>query len=161
MSIEARLTEMGIVLPQPAAPIASYVPVVVQGDLAYVSGQLPFVDGDLVTGTLGDDVSLEDGAAAARACGLMILAQLRGARIPAGPGAADREAGRIRRIDARFHRISPKSPMARPNSCSTCSARSGVMPVRRWACPACRWARRWRSMPWSRSLPRTADAVVR
>ena len=82
MSIEARLTEMGIVLPQPAAPVASYVPVVVQGDLAHVSGQLPFVDGDLVTGTLGDDVSLEDGAAAARACGLMILAQLRGARIP-------------------------------------------------------------------------------
>ncbi|MGB3739481.1 MAG: RidA family protein [Pontixanthobacter sp.] len=82
MSIEARLTELGIILPEPAAPVASYVPVVVQGDLAFVSGQLPFVDGNLVIGRLGDDVSIDDGAAAARACGLMILAQLRGARIP-------------------------------------------------------------------------------
>jgi enamine deaminase RidA (YjgF/YER057c/UK114 family) len=54
---------------------------VVEGGLAYVSGQLPFVDGKLVTGRLGDDVSLEDGMAAARACGLMILAQLKSAGI--------------------------------------------------------------------------------
>jgi len=74
MTIQARLDELGITLPEAAAPVASYVPVAVHGDLAYVSGQLPFIDGELVTGRLGDDVSLEDGAAAARACGLMILA---------------------------------------------------------------------------------------
>ncbi|WP_209349246.1 RidA family protein [Pontixanthobacter sp. CEM42] len=81
MSIEARLKELGITLPNAAAPVASYVPVVVQNDVAYISGQLPFIDGNLVTGTLGEDVSLERGTAAARACGLMIMAQLVNAQI--------------------------------------------------------------------------------
>lgn len=76
MTIAARLAELGIALPKAAAPVASYVPVVEQGGMIYVSGQLPFVDGALVTGRLGEDVSLEQGAVAARACGLMILAQL-------------------------------------------------------------------------------------
>ena len=79
MSIAQRLAELGIELPQAAAPVAAYVPVVVSGQLAHVSGQLPFVDGNLVTGRLGEDVSLEQGTAAARACALMILAQLEGA----------------------------------------------------------------------------------
>ena len=79
MSMSARLAELGIELPQAAAPVAAYVPVVVAGGLAHVSGQLPFVDGKLVIGRLGEDVALEQGAAAARACGLMILAQLEAA----------------------------------------------------------------------------------
>ena len=79
MSIAARLSELGIALPAAAAPVAAYVPVVVAGDQAHVSGQLPVVDGKLVTGRLGEDVSLEQGTAAARACGLMILAQLEAA----------------------------------------------------------------------------------
>lgn len=79
MTIEARLAELGIELPQAAAPVAAYVPVVVAGGLAHVSGQLPFIDGKLVTGRLGEDVSLDEGYAAARACGLMLLAQLRAA----------------------------------------------------------------------------------
>ena len=79
MSIEARLAELGITLPEAAAPVASYVPLVVQGGFAHVSGQLPFVDGKVVTGRLGEDVDLESGMAAARACGLMILAQLKAA----------------------------------------------------------------------------------
>src|SRR5690606_25533475 len=53
--------------------------VVVAGNLAHVSGQLPFIDGRLATGRLGEDVSTEQGYAAARACGLMILAQLEAA----------------------------------------------------------------------------------
>ena len=81
MSIAARLEELGITLPAPAAPVASYVPVVVHGNTAYVSGQLPFVDGALVTGRLGEMISVEEGAAAARACALMILAQIDGAGI--------------------------------------------------------------------------------
>lgn len=79
MSIEARLSELGIVLPEPAAPVAAYVPVVIAGGLAHVSGQLPFVNGELVKGRLGESVPLDEGVAAARACGLMILAQLKAA----------------------------------------------------------------------------------
>lgn len=81
MQIEDRLAELGITLPEAAAPVAAYVPVVVSGNLAYVSGQLPFINGQLVTGHLGGDVSVDDGVAAARACGLMIMAQLKGAGI--------------------------------------------------------------------------------
>ncbi len=79
MSIEARLEQLGITLPEAAAPVASYMPVVVHGGFAHVSGQLPFIDGTLATGRLGDDVDLEGGREAARACGLMILAQLKAA----------------------------------------------------------------------------------
>ncbi len=79
MTIAARLAELGITLPKPAAPVASYVPVVVSGGMAYVSGQIAFVDGKVMTGRLGENVSLEDGQVAARACGLMILAQLQAA----------------------------------------------------------------------------------
>jgi enamine deaminase RidA (YjgF/YER057c/UK114 family) len=78
-STSARLAELGITLPKPAAPVASYVPVVVSGGMAFVSGQIAFVDGAVMTGKLGADVSLEDGQRAARACGLMILAQLNAA----------------------------------------------------------------------------------
>ena len=77
--IDAKLAELGLTLPAPAAPVAAYVPVVVAGGLAHVSGQLPFVEGALVKGRLGDDVSTEQGYEAARACGLMIVAQLRAA----------------------------------------------------------------------------------
>lgn len=77
--IETKLAELGLALPAPAAPVAAYVPVVIAGGLAHVSGQLPFIDGALVTGRLGEDVDAERGAAAAQACGLMILAQLKAA----------------------------------------------------------------------------------
>ena len=77
--IDAKLAELGLVLPQAAAPVAAYVPVVIAGGLAHVSGQLPFVGGKLVTGRLGEDVSLEQGTAAAQACALMLLAQLKAA----------------------------------------------------------------------------------
>lgn len=73
--IEGRLAELGLVLPQPAAPVASYVPAVEAGGLLHISGQLPFIDGALVTGRLGEDVTLERGIEAAQACGVMILAQ--------------------------------------------------------------------------------------
>lgn len=79
MTIAAKLAELGITLPKPAAPVASYMPVVVHGGMAYVSGQIAFVDGAVMTGKLGADVSLEEGQRAARACGLMILAQLEAA----------------------------------------------------------------------------------
>ena len=79
MNTVTRLADMGIELPAAAAPVASYTPVVVHGDLAFVSGQLPIIDGRLVTGKLGSEIGTERGIQAARACGLMILAQLEAA----------------------------------------------------------------------------------
>lgn len=77
--VDAKLAELGLTLPAAAAPVAAYVPVVVAGGLAHVSGQVSFVDGELLKGRLGEDFSLEDGIRAARGCGLMILAQLKAA----------------------------------------------------------------------------------
>ncbi len=77
MSIEARLAELGLTLPEPAAPVASYVPAVEAGGLLHISGQLPFDDGALMTGRLGEDRDLAFGEEAARRCGLMLVAQMR------------------------------------------------------------------------------------
>ena len=74
--ISNRLAELGIALPQAAAPVAAYVPAVRVGNLLHISGQISFQDGQLVTGRLGDDLDLDQGYRAARACGLMILAQI-------------------------------------------------------------------------------------
>ncbi|MBL0966804.1 RidA family protein [Blastomonas sp. UPD001] len=78
-TIELKLAELGVELPQPAAPVASYVPAVEVGGLLYISGQLPFIDGKVATGRLGENVSLEQGEAAARACGIMLIAQMKAA----------------------------------------------------------------------------------
>ena len=78
MSIDQRLAELGITLPQPAAPVAAYVPVVIAGGLAFVSGQVCLDEnGQMIVGRLGDDADIALGQKAARACGLMILAQLK------------------------------------------------------------------------------------
>ena len=80
MSIDQRLAELGITLPQPAAPVAAYVPAVELGGLLHVSGQISFAeDGSLIKGQLGDDVDLDGGIAAARRCGVMLLAQIKAA----------------------------------------------------------------------------------
>lgn len=76
---DAKLAELGLVLPAPAAPVAAYVPTVEAGGFLYVSGQVSFVDGVLIKGRLGDDVTLEQGIAAAQGCGLMLLAQAKAA----------------------------------------------------------------------------------
>ena len=78
-AITAKLAELGLALPQAAAPVAAYVPTVEVGGLLHVSGQLPFIDGKLVRGRLGEDVSTEQGQAAAQACALMLLAQVKAA----------------------------------------------------------------------------------
>lgn len=79
MSIEQRLSELGLVLPQPAAPVASYVPAVEANGLLHISGQLPFLDGQLMTGRLGEDRDIAFGEQAARMCGLMLIAQMKAA----------------------------------------------------------------------------------
>ena len=75
--ISARLDELGITLPEPAAPVAAYVPAVEAAGLLHVSGQLPFEQGQLMTGRLGEDRDLDYGQRAARACAIMLLAQIR------------------------------------------------------------------------------------
>jgi enamine deaminase RidA (YjgF/YER057c/UK114 family) len=91
MSIISRLSDLGLVLPNPAAPVAAYVPTVIIGDMIHVSGQLPFrEDGSLITGRLGETVDIATGAEAAKRCALMLLAQI---------GAAlGGDFGRIERI---------------------------------------------------------------
>ena len=76
MSIQDRLTELNITLPPAAAPVAAYVPTVLANGLLHVSGQLPFREGQVVTGRLGEEVDVAGGQAAARLCGLMLLAQV-------------------------------------------------------------------------------------
>ena len=77
--IEARLSDMGLSLPDAPAPAANYVPFVVAGDLIHVSGQIAQDDGGPIRGRLGDDMGVEDGAAAARRCALSLLAQAKAA----------------------------------------------------------------------------------
>jgi enamine deaminase RidA (YjgF/YER057c/UK114 family) len=75
--IDTILMEHGIVLPQALAPVADYVPTVETNGLLYVSGQISFADGAIVTGRLGETADVAAGQAAARLCGLMIIAQLK------------------------------------------------------------------------------------
>ena len=77
--IDRRLEELSLSLPAPVAPVATYAPFVVSGDLVFISGQVSFANGALIKGRLGDDLDLEGGIAAARACGLNLLAQLKSA----------------------------------------------------------------------------------
>ena len=78
--IETRLKELGIELPVPPAPVASYVPYVVSGNLVYISGQVTIDNGQLkYVGKVGADISLDDGIAAARLCAINVLAQAKAA----------------------------------------------------------------------------------
>lgn len=88
--IETRLAELGISLPVPMAPVATYVPVVQTGHLVVVSGQLPAAGGQVsITGKLGRWLSVDQGQRAARLCFLNVLAQLK---------AACRELDQVRRV---------------------------------------------------------------
>ena len=75
-SVSSRLAELGISLPEAAAPVAAYVPAVLAGNLLHISGQVSFENGALLTGRIGEDRDLDFGIRAARACGLMLLAQI-------------------------------------------------------------------------------------
>jgi enamine deaminase RidA (YjgF/YER057c/UK114 family) len=77
-SISARLADLGITLPEPAAPVAAYVPTLEIGGLLHISGQLPFrPDGSLITGRLGEDFDVAHGREAAERCGVMLIAQMK------------------------------------------------------------------------------------
>jgi len=77
--IDAQLADLGIVLPEPAAPVANYVPYVVSGNLVYISGQVSIGPDGLITGKLGRELDVEQGIEAAHACGVNLIAQLKAA----------------------------------------------------------------------------------
>ena len=79
-TIDGRLKELGITLPEAAAPVANYVPYVVSGNLVFVSGQVTLEGGQFkFVGKVGQDLDVETGAKAARLCALNIIAQLKAA----------------------------------------------------------------------------------
>ena len=78
-TIENRLKEMGVTLPEAAAPAANYVPWVKSGNMLYVSGQISQGPDGLITAKLGHDMSFEDGARAAQTCAVQLLAQVKAA----------------------------------------------------------------------------------
>jgi len=78
MIVEKKLAEMGIVLPKPPNPVASYVPGLISGNLVFISGQFPMKDGSLmVQGVLGDDVTIEAGYDGARQAAINCLGILK------------------------------------------------------------------------------------
>jgi enamine deaminase RidA (YjgF/YER057c/UK114 family) len=77
-NIEARIAELGIQLPNAAPPAGAYVPFVISGNLVFVAGQITLWNGELrYRGRLGDGLTVDDGYAAARLCGLNLIAQAR------------------------------------------------------------------------------------
>ena len=77
-AIAKRLSDLGVTLPEPAAPVANYVPFTISGNTLLISGQLPTgPDGQMVKGHLGSNVSLEKGQEAAKHCAVNLLAQAR------------------------------------------------------------------------------------
>ncbi len=88
--IEDRLAALGITLPTPVAPVANYVPFVRVGDLVHISGQVSVDASGGIKGLVGQDVDLETGQAAARLCGINLIAQMK--------AAADGDLSRVRRV---------------------------------------------------------------
>ncbi len=80
MTIESKLKELGINIPDVGKPVASYVPFTIANNIVYVSGQLPAESGDIkVAGIVGKDVSLEDAQKAARICAINLIAVVKAA----------------------------------------------------------------------------------
>ena len=77
MDIASKLEELGFSLPQVAAPAANYVPYVISGNMVFVSGQIPFLNGqEMHLGCVGKNLTAEQGVEAAQVCALNILAQV-------------------------------------------------------------------------------------
>lgn len=79
MSVENRLAELGIELPEPASAVANYVPYIESNGLVSIAGQLPLKDGTPVTGKVGRDLELDAARQAARLCAINLIAQIKAA----------------------------------------------------------------------------------
>lgn len=90
MTVEEKLSEMGLTLPEAPAPAANYVPFVRVGNVVHVSGQVAIRDGAMVIGRIGETMSVEEGAKAAELCALSLLAQVR--------AACDGDLSRLKRV---------------------------------------------------------------
>lgn len=77
--IETRLKKLGLTLPEAAAPVANYVPYVTSGNMVFISGQISKIGDEAIGGRLGEDLSVEQGQAAARLSALNLLAQMKAA----------------------------------------------------------------------------------
>jgi len=77
--IEQRLAGLGVKLPEAPAPAANYIPFVQMGEVLFVSGQISMAEGALITGRLGETMTVEEGQLAARTCAINLLAQVRAA----------------------------------------------------------------------------------
>lgn len=90
-TVEQRLSDLGINIPKAPGPAANYVPFTIANGLVHISGQVPFADGELkFIGTVGDDLSLDDGYQAARLCGINLISQIQ--------SACDGDLERVKRI---------------------------------------------------------------
>lgn len=88
--IDQKISELGLNLPEPAAPVANYVPYVTSGNLVFISGQISKVGDDMIGGRLGEDLSVEQGQKAAKLSALNLLAQMK--------AACDGDLTRVKRI---------------------------------------------------------------
>ena len=77
--VDARLAQLGITLPTPVAPVANYVPFTMIGNTLFISGQVSLAPAGLIKGTLGQDMSVEAGYAAAKVCAINLIAQAKAA----------------------------------------------------------------------------------
>jgi len=89
--IEKRLSDLGIELPTPSAPVANYVSYVKSGNLIFIAGQTSVdSNGEMISGRLGEDLDLETGQRAARCCAIRLLAQMK--------AACDGDLSRVKRV---------------------------------------------------------------
>jgi enamine deaminase RidA (YjgF/YER057c/UK114 family) len=88
--VEERLASLGVILPQPVAPIANYAPFVRSGQLAHISGQVSIDEHGGVKGVVGAEVDMDTAIAAARLCGINLIAQMK--------AAADGDLERVVRV---------------------------------------------------------------
>ena len=147
MSAEARLKELGLVLPAMAKPVANYVPYRIAGNILYLSGQGPRDEnGNNLSGKLGADISIEEGYRRARLVGLGLLAAMRDAlgSLDRGTTSSSSSAWSTPR---RISTILPRSSTAARTCSSRFWANAGGMRVRRSVSVHCRTTSRSRSKP--------------
>jgi len=89
-SPEQKITELGLSLPRPSAPVANYVPYVVSGNLVFISGQISKIGDEVIGGRLGENLTIEQGQTAAKLSALNLIAQMK--------AACDGDLSRVKRI---------------------------------------------------------------